>query len=90
MLSSGSKALNSSSSSKRADPRHLAPSSRTQYPEKTVFFMTPQTLVSDINNGVLDPKDIILLVLGPFSTPASRASSSQAYSHFLLYLMSRR
>jgi len=36
----------------------------SQYPKKTVFFMTAQTLANDISKGILDAREIILLVVG--------------------------
>lgn len=35
-----------------------------QYPKRSVFFMTPQSLANDIKKGAIDPLDITLLVIG--------------------------
>jgi ATP-dependent DNA helicase MPH1 len=34
------------------------------YPTKQVFFMTAQTMMNDLSNGRLDPRDVVLLVVG--------------------------
>lgn len=34
------------------------------YNEKRVFFMTPQILNNDLEDGVIDPKSIVLLIFG--------------------------
>jgi ATP-dependent DNA helicase MPH1 len=36
------------------------------YYDKRLFFMTPQTLENDLEKGILDPKDIVLIVIGNF------------------------
>ncbi|KAF7982058.1 hypothetical protein HWV62_30342 [Athelia sp. TMB] len=33
--------------------------------EKRVFYMTPQTLVNDLQSGACDPMDIVLIIVGP-------------------------
>jgi ATP-dependent DNA helicase MPH1 len=46
-----------------------------QWETKRVFFMTPQTLQSDLSSGIADPKKIILLVVDE----AHRAKGQYAY-----------
>jgi ERCC4-related helicase len=35
-----------------------------QYANKRVFYLTPQTLVNDLDKGRIDALDIVLLVIG--------------------------
>jgi hypothetical protein len=39
----------------------------SQYPKRSVFFMTAQSLANDLKSGYIDPLDITLLVIGQSS-----------------------
>ena len=36
----------------------------SQWEEKRVFYMTPQTLINDLTTENCDPRDIVLMVIG--------------------------
>lgn len=42
-----------------------------QWQEKRVFYLTPQTLMSDLLTGLLNAEDVILIVFGAFLPPHS-------------------
>lgn len=50
--------------------------------EKRVFFTTPQVVENDLKRGVLDPKDIVCLVIDE----AHRATGSYAYSNVVQFI----
>ncbi|KAK5778627.1 hypothetical protein RI543_004298 [Arxiozyma heterogenica] len=54
----------------------------TIWKEKRVFFTTPQVVENDLKRGVLDPKDIICLVIDE----AHRATGSYAYSNVVQFI----
>ncbi|TCD67543.1 3'-5' DNA helicase [Steccherinum ochraceum] len=53
--------------------------------EKRVFYMTPQTLMNDIRNGVCDCRDIVLLVIDE----AHKGTGDYAYAQVVRYLMAK-
>lgn len=53
-----------------------------EWASKRVFFMTPQTLVKDLNHGYADPKKIVLLVVDE----AHRATGAYAYVEAVTFL----
>ncbi|KAH8100558.1 P-loop containing nucleoside triphosphate hydrolase protein [Cristinia sonorae] len=53
--------------------------------EKRVFYMTPQTLMNDIRNGVCDCRDIVLLVVDE----AHKGTGDYAYAQVVRYLMAK-
>ncbi|CDZ98028.1 DEAD-box like helicase [Phaffia rhodozyma] len=55
------------------------------YPEKSVFFMTAQTMMNDLQNGRLDPREVILLVVDE----AHKATSNHSYCQVVRFLQSR-
>ncbi|TDL28562.1 P-loop containing nucleoside triphosphate hydrolase protein [Rickenella mellea] len=59
---------------------------RTQaWAEKRVFFMTPQTLMSDLKAGRCDPRDIILLVIDE----AHKGTGNYSYAEAVRYITRR-
>ncbi|KAL7409448.1 P-loop containing nucleoside triphosphate hydrolase protein, partial [Mrakia frigida] len=58
---------------------------QAEYPKKTVFFMTAQTLANDISKGLLDAKEIILLVVDE----AHKATGNQAYCQVVSLIQAR-
>ncbi|KAK5056663.1 hypothetical protein LTR84_012195 [Exophiala bonariae] len=50
--------------------------------EKRVFFMTPQTLINDLKNGMCDPKKIVLVVVDE----AHKATGNYAYVEVIKFL----
>ncbi|EAU93305.2 DEAH family protein [Coprinopsis cinerea okayama7 len=53
----------------------VASSLRVRYwEEKRVFYMTPQTLESDLKSGICDPSDVVLLVI---ATPGNKVETVQ-------------
>ncbi|KAG9235769.1 hypothetical protein BJ875DRAFT_458383 [Amylocarpus encephaloides] len=53
-----------------------------EWAEKRVFFMTPQTLENDLSSGIVDPKNIVLLVVDE----AHRATGNYAYVKVVNFL----
>ncbi|KIY45345.1 P-loop containing nucleoside triphosphate hydrolase protein, partial [Fistulina hepatica ATCC 64428] len=53
--------------------------------EKRVFYMTPQTLINDLERGTCDPLDIILIVIDE----AHRATGDYAYNKVIRYMMAK-
>lgn len=49
---------------------------------KRVFFATPQVVENDLKRGVLDPKDIVCLVIDE----AHRATGSSAYTNVVKFI----
>jgi ATP-dependent DNA helicase MPH1 len=61
----------------------VAPAQREdEWASKRVFFMTPQTLQSDLSKGYADPKKIILLVVDE----AHRATGNYAYVEVVRFI----
>lgn len=62
---------------------NISPALRAEeWQSKRVFFMTPQTLIRDLKNGICDPKKIVLLVVDE----AHRATGSYAYVEIVKFL----
>ncbi|KAL2424441.1 ATP-dependent DNA helicase mph1 [Exophiala dermatitidis] len=53
-----------------------------EWQEKRVFFMTPQTLINDLKNGMCDPKKIVLIVVDE----AHKATGNYAYVEVVKFL----
>ncbi|KIV86366.1 hypothetical protein PV11_01980 [Exophiala sideris] len=53
-----------------------------EWQEKRVFFMTPQTLMNDLKNGMCDPKKIVLVVVDE----AHKATGNYAYVEVVKFL----
>ncbi|KAK5404420.1 3'-5' DNA helicase [Exophiala xenobiotica] len=53
-----------------------------EWQEKRVFFMTPQTLINDLKNGMADPKKIVLVVVDE----AHKATGNYAYVEVIKFL----
>lgn len=53
-----------------------------EWQNKRVFFMTPQTLVNDLQKGIADPKRIVLLVFDE----AHRATGAYAYVEMVKFI----
>lgn len=53
-----------------------------EWQEKRVFFMTPQTLINDLKNGMCDPKKIVLVVVDE----AHKATGNYAYVEVVKFL----
>ncbi|KAK6375746.1 3'-5' DNA helicase [Exophiala oligosperma] len=53
-----------------------------EWQEKRVFFMTPQTLINDLKNGMADPKKIVLVVVDE----AHKATGNYAYVEVVKFL----
>ncbi|KAL6243646.1 3'-5' DNA helicase [Rhinocladiella similis] len=53
-----------------------------EWQEKRVFFMTPQTLINDLKNGMADPKKIVLVVVDE----AHKATGNYAYVEVVRFL----
>ncbi|KAJ7462618.1 hypothetical protein B0H11DRAFT_2053592 [Mycena galericulata] len=53
--------------------------------EKRVFYMTPQTLINDLDKGICDAGDIILLVIDE----AHRATGGYAYNQVVRFMMAK-
>lgn len=53
-----------------------------EWKEKRVFFMTPQTLINDLKNGMADPKKIVLVVVDE----AHKATGNYAYVEVVRFL----
>lgn len=53
-----------------------------EWQEKRVFFMTPQTLINDLKNGMCDPKKIVLIVVDE----AHKATGNYAYVEVVRFL----
>jgi len=53
-----------------------------EWQEKRVFFMTPQTLINDLKNGMCDPKKIVLLVVDE----AHKATGNYAYVEVVRFM----
>ncbi|RVX66268.1 hypothetical protein B0A52_10195 [Exophiala mesophila] len=53
-----------------------------EWQEKRVFFMTPQTLINDLKNGMCDPKKIVLVVVDE----AHKATGNFAYVEVVKFL----
>jgi ATP-dependent DNA helicase MPH1 len=61
----------------------VAPSIREdEWQEKRVFFMTPQTLHSDLTKGICDPKKVVLLVVDE----AHRAKGEYAFVQVVKFI----
>ncbi|KAF7339675.1 P-loop containing nucleoside triphosphate hydrolase protein [Mycena sanguinolenta] len=68
--------------------------------EKRVFYMTPQTFNNDLESGICDAADIILLVIGMTAVPAPysaqivsdeahRATGDYAYNKVVRFMMAK-
>ncbi|KAH9835748.1 P-loop containing nucleoside triphosphate hydrolase protein [Rhodofomes roseus] len=55
------------------------------FAEKRVFYMTPQTLMSDLTSETCDPSDIILIVIDE----AHKGSGDYAYAQVMRYMMAK-
>lgn len=53
-----------------------------EWQEKRVFFLTPQTLINDLKNGMCDPKKIVLVVVDE----AHKATGNYAYVEVIKFL----
>lgn len=53
-----------------------------EWSSKRVFFMTPQTIINDLKNGICDPKRLVLLVVDE----AHRATGGYAYVEVVKFL----
>ncbi|KAJ2928868.1 hypothetical protein H1R20_g8225, partial [Candolleomyces eurysporus] len=53
--------------------------------EKRVFYMTPQTLESDLESGICDPMDIVLLVIDE----AHHATGDYSYNKVVRFMMAK-
>lgn len=53
-----------------------------EWRSKRVFFMTPQTIINDLKNGICDPKHLVLLVVDE----AHRATGGYAYVDVVKFL----
>lgn len=53
-----------------------------EWASKRVFFMTPQTLINDLKNGMCDPKKIVLLVVDE----AHKATGNYAYVEVVRFI----
>ncbi|EXJ91563.1 fanconi anemia group M protein [Capronia epimyces CBS 606.96] len=53
-----------------------------EWQNKRVFFMTPQTLINDLRNGMCDPKKIVLVVVDE----AHKATGNYAYVEVVRFL----
>ncbi|KIX09098.1 uncharacterized protein Z518_00176 [Rhinocladiella mackenziei CBS 650.93] len=61
----------------------VQPAVRAQeWQEKRVFFMTPQTLINDLKNGMCDPKKVVLVVVDE----AHKATGNYAYVEVVRFL----
>ncbi|KEF54933.1 fanconi anemia group M protein [Exophiala aquamarina CBS 119918] len=61
----------------------VAPGIRAEeWQEKRVFFLTPQTLINDLKNGMCDPKKIVLVVVDE----AHKATGNYAYVEVIRFL----
>ncbi|KAF3297256.1 3'-5' DNA helicase [Orbilia oligospora] len=62
---------------------HVSPGHRADYwNEKRLFFLTPQTLETDLTSGRCDPKRIVLIVVDE----AHRATGEYAYCKVIRYI----
>ncbi|RVD82825.1 uncharacterized protein DFL_007237 [Arthrobotrys flagrans] len=62
---------------------HVSPGHRADYwNEKRLFFLTPQTLETDLTSGRCDPKKIVLIVVDE----AHRATGEYAYCKVIRYI----
>ncbi|KAK6342733.1 3'-5' DNA helicase [Orbilia javanica] len=62
---------------------HVSPGHRADYwKEKRLFFLTPQTLETDLTSGRCDPKRIVLVVVDE----AHRATGEYAYCKVIRYI----
>ncbi|EWC45174.1 hypothetical protein DRE_06062 [Drechslerella stenobrocha 248] len=62
---------------------HVSPGHRADYwKEKRLFFLTPQTLETDLTSGRCDPKKIVLIVVDE----AHRATGEFAYCKVIRYI----
>ncbi|KAF3920859.1 hypothetical protein ABW21_db0203525 [Orbilia brochopaga] len=62
---------------------HVSPGHRADYwNEKRLFFMTPQTLETDLTSGRCDPKRVVLIVVDE----AHRATGEYAYCKVIRYI----
>ncbi|KAK6336488.1 3'-5' DNA helicase [Orbilia brochopaga] len=62
---------------------HVSPGHRADYwNEKRVFFLTPQTLETDLTSGRCDPKRVVLIVVDE----AHRATGEYAYCKVIRYI----
>lgn len=61
----------------------ISPAIRAEeWQDKRVFFLTPQTLVNDLKNGMCDPKRIVLVVVDE----AHKATGNYAYVEVVKFL----
>lgn len=61
----------------------ISPALRAEeWQDKRVFFMTPQTLINDLKNGMCDPKKIVLVVVDE----AHKATGNFAYVEVVKFL----
>ncbi|KAG5648181.1 hypothetical protein DXG03_006136 [Asterophora parasitica] len=60
-------------------------STTSQWREKRVFYMTPQTLVNDLTSENCDVRDVVLLVIDE----AHRATGDYAYNQVVRFLMAK-
>ncbi|KAJ2920260.1 hypothetical protein MD484_g57, partial [Candolleomyces efflorescens] len=65
---------------------HVQSATRSRYwQEKRVFYMTPQTLESDLGSGICDPMDIVLLVIDE----AHHATGDYSYNKVVRFMMAK-
>ncbi|KAJ3801711.1 hypothetical protein GGU11DRAFT_741384 [Lentinula aff. detonsa] len=55
--------------------------------QKRVFYMTPQTLINDLQSENCDARDIVLIVIGKYE--AHRATGDYAYNQVVRYMMAK-
>lgn len=63
------------------------PKQREQfYKTHAIFFMTPQTLINDLENSLIDPEKVVLLILDE----AHRATNKYAYCRIINFLEEKK